>query len=90
MPYVYYEELPENVEEVSVVEESVFNDLKSEYEKVVQQRDEAIERAEKAEEGWSKTKQKYADAFLTTPSKVKEKSGKVPEISKQTISSLFS
>ena len=90
MPYVYYDELPENVEEASVVKEEDFNALKDEYEKVVQQRDEAIERAEKAEEGWAKSKQKYADTFLTTPSKVKESSGKAPELNKQTISSLFS
>lgn len=90
MPYVFYEEIPEELEEADVVERTEYEQLKEDFEAVQKQRDEAIERAETAEAGWEKAREKYANAFLTTPSRVKEEhSGESEKLTAQTINSLF-
>lgn len=65
MPYVFYEELPEGLEEADVVERSELDSLTEELNNAREQRDQAISRAETAEDGWEKAKQKYADTFLS-------------------------
>lgn len=72
MPYAYYEELPEGIEAADVVDRSEYDAVITERDEIATQRDGAIERAESAEADARKAKEKYANAFLTTPNRVKE------------------
>lgn len=72
MPYVFVDELQEGQEEAQVVEKGEHDELSRQLEEAREQRDKAIERAETAEKGWQEAKEKYANTFLTTPSKIKE------------------
>ena len=71
MPYVFKEVLDEEETEADVVEREEYDALLAEKDKLVTQRDEAISRAETAEAGWAESRNKYADAFLTSPARVK-------------------
>lgn len=72
MPYYYYEEEVEGMEAADVVERSEHDTVVKELDEVRVQRDAAISRAEAAEAGWEEAKEKYANAFLTTPARVKK------------------
>ena len=72
MPYVFVEELQEGQEEADVIERTEHDALQQQLEETRTQRDQAIERAETAEKGWRESKEKYANTFLTTPSKIVE------------------
>lgn len=90
MPYVYYEELPEGMEEADVVERAELDSTIEELETAREQRDQAIERAETAEEGWRKSKEKYANTFLRT--KPRDEGFKPPDpkaYGAQSVSELF-
>jgi hypothetical protein len=67
MPYVFYEELPEGMEEADVVERAELDSTLSELETAREQRDQAIERAESAEDSLRKSREKYANTFLKSP-----------------------
>ena len=77
MPYVFYEELPDGMEEADVVERAELDSTLEELEAAREQRDQAIERAEAAEDGWRKSKEKYANTFLRT--KPKPTGGNAPD-----------
>lgn len=64
MPYVFLEELGEGQEEADVVERSEYESLNEKLQSALDQRDQAIERAVKAEGDYGKMRQKYADTFL--------------------------
>ena len=88
MPFVFVDELQEGQEEAQVVEQGVHDELSRQLEEVREQRDKAIERAETAEKGWQEAKEKYANTFLTTPSKIIE-NHKPRNLSAQSVKDLF-
>ena len=88
MPFIFVEELQDGQEEAQVIEQSVHNEILRQLEDAREQRDQAIERAEIAEKGWRESKEKYANTFLTTPSKIVDNS--MPrKITAQSVSELF-
>ena len=72
MPYIFREELSEGEVEADVVERSDYDAVITERDEIITQRDEAIVRAEAAEKGWEESRNKYADAFLSSPARVKQ------------------
>lgn len=72
MPYVFKEVLDEDEMESDVVERSEYDAVLQERDQLMVQRDDAISRAEVAEKGWEESRNKYADAFLTSPARVKK------------------
>lgn len=86
MPYIFVEELPEEVEEADVVERSELDSAITERDEARTQRDEAIERAVSAENDLAKQKEKYANTFLSKKPEKKEE----PTLSKPVgLSNLF-
>ena len=71
MPYVFKEILEDEDVAADVVERAEYDTVIEERDHLMIQRDEAIERAEVAEKGWEESRNKYADAFLTSPARVK-------------------
>lgn len=71
MPYVYRDELGEDEVAADVVERADYDAVIQERDELVTQRDGLVERAETAEKGWAESRNKYADAFLTSPARVK-------------------
>ena len=72
MPYIFKDVLDEEEVEADVVERSQYDAVIQERDQLMTQRDEAIVRAETAEKGWEESRNKYADAFLTSPARVKK------------------
>lgn len=72
MPYVFKEVLDDEEIEADVVERADYDSVIQERDQLMTQRDEAISRAEIAEKGWEESRNKYADAFLTSPARVKK------------------
>lgn len=72
MPYYYFEEVNEELEEANVVSREDYDAVITERDEVYSQRDEAIARAEQAEEDLRKEKNKYANAFFTNGDRVKQ------------------
>lgn len=74
MAYIYVEEesLEEGQELADVVERSEYDAVLTERDELISQRDTLIERAEVAERGWEDARNKYADAFITSASRVKD------------------
>ena len=71
MPYVFKEELEEGEVESDVVERGEYDAVLQERDQLMTQRDDAISRAEIAERGWEESRNKYADAFLSSPARAK-------------------
>ena len=71
MPYVFKEVLDEDEIEAEVVSREDYDAVLKDRDEILTQRDEAITRAETAEAGWAESRNKYADAFLTSPARVK-------------------
>lgn len=76
MPYVFKETLENEEVEADVVTREDYDAIIQERDQLMTQRDEAISRAETAEAGWAESRNKYADAFLTSPARVKEEQSK--------------
>lgn len=72
MPYVFKEILDDGEVESEVVERSQYDAVIQERDQLMSQRDEAIVRAETAEKGWEESRNKYADAFLSSPARAKK------------------
>ena len=72
MPYIFKEVLDDEEVEADVVERADYDTVIQERDQLMTQRDEAISRAEIAEKGWEESRNKYADAFLTSPARVKK------------------
>ena len=73
MPYIFVEELGEDMEEADVVERSELDSAILERDDARSQRDEAIERASRAESDLAAQKEKYANTFLSNRQKTPEK-----------------
>lgn len=90
MPYVFVENLEEGQEEADVVERTEFSDIQNQLEEVRNQRDSAIERAVKAEEDYSKMREKYANTFLGKPRQPEPSKQKEENLVPQSLEELFS
>lgn len=64
MPYVYVEELPEGTEEADVVARTDYDSVVEERDQTITQRDEALQRVAEAERETRDTKAKYAEYVL--------------------------
>lgn len=73
MPYVFYDELPEGMEEVDVVPRSDYDTILAERDNTIQQRDDALARIEEANKEVRDVKAKYADYVLSASSKPQKK-----------------
>lgn len=71
MPYVFKEILEDDELEADVVSRDDYDSIIHERDEIMTQRDDAITRAETAEKGWQDARNKYADAFLTSPARIK-------------------
>lgn len=91
MAYIFVDEIPDGFEEAEVVSKQDFDNLQANLNEVIQQRDEAVERAVNAEEGWQKSREKFANTFLSTPSKLAEDDDSAEKINltAQSFESLF-
>lgn len=87
MPYIFIEELEEGYEAADVVEREEYESIVSQLEEARNQRDEAIERAQSAEDGYSKMREKYANTFLSKPKSTPERSSE--PVLPQSIDELF-
>lgn len=76
MPYVFKEVLDEEEVEADVVTREDYDAVIAEKDEIMTQRDDAITRAETAEAGWAEARNKYADAFLSSPARAKEEQAK--------------
>lgn len=94
MPYVFYEELPEGVEEVDVVPRADYDTLVEERDSTIQQRDDALAQIEEARKEVRDVKAKYADTILSANKKPTQQPKPEPKKSKPTLamstSELFS
>ena len=70
MPYVFYDELPDGVEEVDVVSRDEYNTLIEERDNTIQQRDDALAQIEEARKEVRDVKAKYADTILSANKKL--------------------
>ena len=90
MPYVFYEVLPEGMEEVDVVERSEHEQLLESLRTAETMRDEAIDKAVELEKSLHEQKRKYAETFLTkTPEPNPFPDFEEPQHSPQTFNELF-
>ncbi len=90
MAYIFVEEIPEGFEEAEVIPIDDYNNLQETLNETIKQRDEAVERAVTAEEGWQKAREKFANTFLSTPAKIKEEeSAEKINLTAQSFDSLF-
>ena len=90
MPYIYVENLEEGQEEADVIERSEISDIQIQLEEAKSQRDMAIERAVKAEDDYSKMREKYANTFLGKPRQSEPSRSKPENLMPQSIEELFS
>lgn len=74
MAYIWKEDgdLVEGDDVREVVERADYDALVTERDGLVEQRDTLIERVETAERGWEEARNRYADAFITSPARVKK------------------
>lgn len=71
MPYVFMEELGEGMEEADVVDRDAYTTLETERDVLQLERDEANGKVESLKAELESAKTKFADAFLTTPERMK-------------------
>lgn len=72
MAYVWVDEPEEGADVRDVVARGDYDQIVTERDGLVEQRDTLITRAETAEQGWRDARNKYADAFITSPQRMKE------------------
>lgn len=72
MPYVFKEVLEEGEVAADVYDSEDYRRVVEERDSVIAQRDDAIGRAERAEDDAAKMREKYANRFLTTPAAAKK------------------
>lgn len=73
MPYVFYEELPDGMEEVDVVPRTDYDAIVAERDSTIEQRDNALASIEEARKEVRDVKAKYADYVLSASSKPQQK-----------------
>ncbi len=89
MPYVYYDELPEGLEEASAVSQEHYDALAEELAASNTQRDEALEQIEEARREAREAKAKYAQAILDGKPEPKPDPKPEQRVKGTTISDLF-
>ena len=90
MPYVFFDVLPEGMEEVDVVERTEHEQLLESLRTAETMRDEAIDKAVELEKSLHEQKRKYAETFLTKPSTTNPfPDFEEPQHSPQTFNELF-
>lgn len=74
MAYIWKEdgELVDSDDVRDVVERADYDTVVTERDGLIEQRDALIERVETAEKGWEEARNKYADAFITSPARMKK------------------
>lgn len=72
MPYVWRDEAEDGDDVRDVVDRAEYDAVIVERDELMTQRDGLIERAEAAEEGWRQSRNKYADAFITSAARAKQ------------------
>lgn len=72
MAYVWVDEPEEGADVRDVVARGDYDQIVTERDELIEQRDTLITRAETAEQGWRDARNKYADAFITSPQRMKE------------------
>lgn len=72
MAYVWVDEPEEGADVRDVVARGDYDQIVTERDGLIEQRDTLITRVETAEQGWRDARDKYADAFITSPQRVKE------------------
>lgn len=72
MAYVWVDEPEEGADVRDVVAREDYDQIVTERDGLIEQRDTLVERAETAEQGWRDARNKYADAFITSPQRMKE------------------
>lgn len=85
MPYVFYEELPDGMDEVDVVPRADYDALVEERDSTIQQRDDALTQIEEARKEVRDVKAKYADTILTANRKSKTEPKPEPKRSKPSL-----
>ena len=91
MPYVYYDELPDGLEAVDVIEQANYDALADELAGAIAQRDEALEKLEESRKETRAAKAKYANAVLGGKKEEPAQKGSQDDRPKgATIKSLFS
>ena len=73
MPYVFYDVLPDGMEEIEVVPRSDYDAIIAERDSTIEQRDSALARIEEARKEVRDVKAKYADYVLSASSKTQQK-----------------
>lgn len=71
MPYVFYDELPDGMEEADVVPRSELDALTAERDELVATRDELADHVSVLETDLRQSREKYAHAVLTSAERVK-------------------
>lgn len=89
MPYVYYDELPEGLEEADVVSQEHYDALAEELAASNNQRDEALKQIEEARRESREAKAKYAQAILDGKPEPKPDPKPEQRVKGTTISDLF-
>lgn len=72
MAYVWVDEPEEGADVRDAVAREDYDQIVAERDGLIEQRDTLITRAETAEQGWRDARNKYADAFITSPQRMKE------------------
>lgn len=72
MAYVWVDEPGEGADVRDVVAREDYDQIVTERDGLIEQRDTLITRAETAEQGWRDARNRYADAFITSPQRMKE------------------
>ena len=72
MAYVWVDEPEEGADVRDVVAREDYDQIVTERDGLIEQRDTLITRAETAEQGWRDARNKYADTFITSPQRMKE------------------
>lgn len=71
MAYVWVDEPGEGADVRDVVAREDYDQIVTERDRLIEQRDTIITRAETAEQGLRDARNKYADAFITSPQRMK-------------------
>lgn len=76
MPYMFVEEVPEGHEVADVYERADYDAVVAERDSAIEQRDTALGQIGSLEARLRESQAKYADAFLTSPARMKQQQRK--------------
>lgn len=84
MPYIFVENLPDGTEEADVVSRTDYDSVVEERDNTITQRDEALQRIATAEQEMRDTKAKYAEYVLSNHNKSDNGGDKNDKVTKPT------